>query len=40
MGLYSIVGMMLACINVTGDGVVTTIIAKKENLIDLDVYNS
>ena len=40
MGLYSIVGMMLACINVTGDGVVTTIIAKKENLIDLEVYNS
>lgn len=40
MGLYSIVGMMLACIKVTGDGVVTAIIAKKENLIDLDVYNS
>ena len=40
MGLYTLVGMMTACINVTGDGVITLIVAKKEKLLDLDVFRS
>ena len=38
MGLYSIVGMMQTLVNVTGDAAVTLIIARSEQLIDLDVY--
>ena len=40
MGLYPIAGMMLTCVNVTGDGVVTAIVAKKENMMDLQTYNA
>ena len=40
MGLYSIVGMMQTCVNVTGDATVTLIAARSENLLDLDIYNS
>ncbi len=40
MGLYSIIGMMLVCVNVTGDAVVTLIIARAEKLINMDVFNS
>ena len=40
MGLYSIVGMMQTCVNVTGDAVVTLIVGKSEKLLDLNVYNS
>jgi len=40
MGLYSLVGMGLCCCNSTGDAVVTTIVAKSENMIDLDKYNA
>lgn len=40
MGLYTLVGMMLACVNVTGDAVITLITAKKEHKLDLDVFRS
>lgn len=39
MGLYSIVGMMQTCANVTGDGVVTLVTAKTENMLDMEVFN-
>lgn len=39
MGLYPIVGMMMVCTNVTGDAVVTTIVARHEKLLDLKKYN-
>ena len=39
MGLYSLVGMMQVCTNVTGDAAVTLIVARSEGLLDLDVYN-
>ena len=40
MGLYPLVGMMQTCANVTGDAVVTTIVAKNENLLNMEKYNS
>ncbi len=40
MGLYPIVGMMQTCANVTGDAVVTTIIAKQEKLVNIEKFNS
>ena len=40
MGLYPLVGMMHTCANVTGDAVVTTIVAKRENLIDIEKFKS
>ena len=40
MGLYSIVGMMLTCVNVTGDAAVTLVVGKSEKLVDLEKYNS
>lgn len=40
MGLYPIVGMMQVCANVTGDAVVTTIVAKHEKLLDLDKFKA
>ena len=40
MGLYTLAGMMLACVNVTGDAVITLITAKKEHRIDPDVFRS
>ena len=40
MGLYPVMGMMQTCANVTGDAVVTTIVAKQENLLDMKKYNS
>ena len=40
MGLYTVVGMMLACVNVTGDAVITLITAKQEHKLDLDVFRS
>ena len=40
MGLYTLVGMMLACVNVTGDAVITLITAKAEHKLDLDVFRS
>lgn len=36
MGLYSLVGMSQVAANITGDAVVTTIVAKSENLIEVD----
>ncbi len=36
MGLYSLVGMSQVAANITGDAVVTTIVAKSENLIEED----
>ncbi len=38
MGLYSIVGMMQTCVNVTGDAAVTLTVARSEQLVDLEVY--
>ena len=40
MGLYSIVGMMHTCVNVTGDAAVTLITARSEDLVDLKTFNS
>ena len=40
MGLYPVMAMMQTCANVTGDAVVTTIVAKQENLLDMEKYNS
>lgn len=40
MGLYPLVSMMQTCANVTGDAVVTTIVAKSEGLLDEKKYNA
>lgn len=40
MGLYPLVGMMQTCANVTGDAVVTTIVAKSEKLFDEGRFRS
>lgn len=40
MGLYPIVGMMQVCSNITGDAVVTTIIARQENLLNKRKYSN
>ena len=40
MGLYPLVGMMQTCTNVTGDAVVTAIVAKREGLVDMKKFNS
>ncbi len=40
MGLYPLVGMMQTCANVTGDAVVTTIVAKRENLLNIEKFKS
>lgn len=40
MGVYSLVGMSQTMTNVTGDAVVTTIIASSEKAVDLDIYNA
>ena len=39
MGLYPLVSMMQTCANVTGDAVVSSIVAKHEKLLDLKKYN-
>jgi Na+/H+-dicarboxylate symporter len=39
LGLYPIVGMMQTCANVTGDAVVSTIVAKREKLLDINKFN-
>ena len=39
MGLYPLVSMMQTCANVTGDAVVTTIVARHEGLLDEKQYN-
>ncbi|MCR5747789.1 MAG: dicarboxylate/amino acid:cation symporter [Lachnospiraceae bacterium] len=40
MGLYPLVSMMQTCTNVTGDAVVSAIVAKKENKLDIAKYNA
>ncbi len=40
LGLYPIVGMMQTCANVTGDAVVSTIVAKQEGMLDILKYKS
>ena len=40
MGLYTVVGMSIACINVTGDAVITLYTAKTEKMLDLEVFRS
>ena len=40
MGVYSLVGMSQTMTNVTGDAIVTTIIASSEKAVDLDIYNA
>ncbi len=39
IGLYAIVGMILCCTNVTGDAVVSLIVAKREKKFDPKVFN-
>ncbi len=39
IGLYAIVGMILCCTNVTGDAVVSLIVAKQEKKFDQKVFN-
>lgn len=39
MGIYSLVGMGMACVNVTGDAVISVVVAKSENLLDMTKYN-
>ena len=38
MGLFSIMGMFLVTGNVTGLGAVTLIVAKKEKMLNMDIY--
>ncbi len=40
MGLYSLVGMIQTCTNVTGDAAMTLVVGKLEKQVDLKVYNS
>ena len=40
IGLYPLISMMQTMANVTGDAVVTTIVAKSEKMIDTNTYNS
>jgi len=40
MGVYPIVDMMQACTNVTGDAVITLIVAKSEKILNLEVFKS
>ncbi len=40
MGLYPLVGMMQTCANVTGDAVVTAVVAKRANLMDMKKFKS
>ncbi len=40
MGLYPIMAMMQTCTNVTGDAVVTTIVAKQEKMLDMEKFNA
>jgi len=37
--LFSIVGMMLVCGNVTGLGAITLIVARRENMLDKEIYD-
>ncbi len=39
IGLYAVVGMILCCTNVTGDAVVSLIVAKQEKKFDQKVFN-
>ncbi len=39
IGLYAIVGMILSCTNVTGDAVVSLIVAKQEKKFDPKIFN-
>ena len=40
IGLYPLISMMQTMANVTGDAVVTTIVAKSEKMLDTNEYNS
>ncbi len=40
MGLYSLTGMIMVCTNVTGDAVMTLIVGRQQNLVNLKVFNS
>jgi len=40
VGFYNLTGMIMSCTNVTGDAVVTTLIAKSEKALDVEKYNS
>ena len=39
LGIDRIIDMTRTAINVTGDTVVSTIVAKSENRLDLDIFN-
>ena len=40
MGIYPLIGMIMAGTNVAGDNVVTTIVAKHEKMLDMKKFNS
>lgn len=40
MGLYVLVAMGQTSVNVTGDAIITTVVAKSEKLIDVDTYKN
>lgn len=40
IGLYSLVSMTQTAVNVAGDAVVSTIVARSEKALDIDIYNS
>lgn len=40
IGIDRLLDMLRTCVNVTGDTVVATIVAKSENELDIDTYNS
>lgn len=40
MGLYSVVGMMQTCVNVTGDAAMTSVVARSEGLLDLAIFKN
>ena len=40
MGIYTFLDMGTTAANVTGDAVVTTLVAKSEKMIDLEKYNA
>ena len=40
LGVDRLMDMLRTAVNVTGDGVVTAVVAKSENRMDLDIYNN
>ena len=40
MGLYAIIGMIMVCVNITGDAAITLIVARSEKMLDQEIFNS